>query len=162
MLYIDEFQNYTTDSMAIILAEARKYRLALIMAHQYITQLVKGQDTSIRDAVFGNVGSMIIFRIGVEDAEIIAKQFAPVFNQQDLINIEKRNAYVRLLIDGTASRPFNMESMPWTFGDEKIVTAVSEYSRLKYGRPKDEVEKEIIRRSKIGALGKAAVDNEVE
>ncbi len=162
MLYIDEFQNYTTDSMAIILAEARKYRLALIMAHQYITQLVKGQDTSIRDAVFGNVGSMIIFRIGVEDAEVIAKQFAPVFNQQDLINIEKRNAYVRLLIDGTVSRPFNMESMPWTFGDEKIVTAIRELSRLKYGRPKNGVEAEIIRRSKIGALSKAALHNNAE
>jgi hypothetical protein len=153
-LYIDEFQNYTTDSISTILAEARKYRLGLIMAHQYIGQLAKGQDTSIRDAVFGNVGTMAVFRIGAEDAEFLAKQYAPVFNEYDLINIEKRNAYVKLLIDGTASRPFNMQTVDWTLGNEAVTEAVIAASRQTYGRPKAEVEAEIVRRSRIGELGK--------
>ncbi|MDD5289679.1 MAG: type IV secretion system DNA-binding domain-containing protein [Patescibacteria group bacterium] len=160
LLYIDEFQNYTTDSMSTILAEARKYRLGLIMAHQYIGQLVKGQDTSIRDAVFGNVGTLAVFRIGAEDAEFLAKQYAPVFNEYDLINIEKFNAYVRLLIDNQASRPFNMATLPPSFGNPQTATSIINNSRQTYGHSKAEVEAEIVRRSKIGELGKEMEEEE--
>jgi hypothetical protein len=95
-LYIDEFQNFTTDSIATILSEARKYRLNLTMAHQFIAQL----DEKIRDAVFGNVGSELVMRVGVQDAEFLVKQFEPVFNQNDLINIDNLNAYAKILISG--------------------------------------------------------------
>src|SRR5437762_13095385 len=94
-LYIDEFQNFITDSIATILSEARKYKLNLVMAHQYLGQLKQNQDTKILDAVLGNVGTMVCFRIGVEDAETMAKQFSPVFNEYDLINIDRRRAYLR-------------------------------------------------------------------
>ena len=92
-LYIDEFQNFTTDSIATILSEARKYRLNLTMAHQFIAQLTD----KIKDAVFGNVGSMLVFRVGVQDAEFLVKQFEPVFNQNDLMNIDNLNAYAKIL-----------------------------------------------------------------
>ncbi len=149
-LYIDEFQNYVTDSIATILAEARKYKLNLIMAHQYIGQLVNNNDTSIRDAVFGNAGTMIAFRVGVEDAETMAKQFAPVFAEYDVINIEKYNAYVRLLIDNTAARPFNMETYPPVEGNLIIAKKIKKLSRFKYGRPRSEVTAEILENSKLG------------
>ena len=102
-LYIDEFQNFTTDSIATILSEARKYRLNLTMAHQFIAQL----DEKISDAVFGNVGSELVMRVGVQDAEFLVKQFEPVFNQNDLINIDNLNAYAKILINGQTSKPFN-------------------------------------------------------
>lgn len=111
-LYIDEFQNFITDSIATILSEARKYRLDLIIAHQYIGQLVQNNDTKIRDAVLGNVGTTISFKVGVEDTEILTKEFAPVFNEYDLLNVEKYNAYIKLLIDNQASRAFNMQTIP--------------------------------------------------
>ncbi|MBI5404776.1 MAG: type IV secretion system DNA-binding domain-containing protein [Candidatus Kerfeldbacteria bacterium] len=150
-LYIDEFQNFITDSIATILSEARKYRLNLTMAHQYMGQLSQGQDTKIRDAVLGNVGTMIAFRIGVEDADILAKQFAPVFNAFDLVNIDRYQAYVRLLIDNTASKPFNMSTFPPTPGDETVAEEVRRLSRLTYGRDRSVVEAEILERSKLGA-----------
>ncbi len=149
-LYIDEFQNYVTDSIATILAEARKYRLNLTMAHQYIAQLTKNQNTAVRDAVFGNVGTICPFRIGVEDAEFLVKQFSPVFNEFDLINIEKFNAYIRLMIDNQAARPFNMAALPPAKDNPDFFKKISEYSRLKYGRPREEVEADIMRRSKLG------------
>ncbi len=161
-LYIDEFQNFVTDSIATILAEARKYRLNLIMAHQYIGQLVKEKDTSIKDAVFGNAGSIVSFRIGVDDAEFMAKQFAPVFGEFDLINIEKFNAYIRLLINNTAARPFNMHTYPPTKGNPAIAEAIIELSRLKYGRPREEVFAEILERSKLGEVMKEASGEEYE
>ncbi len=149
-LYIDEFQNYVTDSIATILSEARKYKLNLTMAHQYIGQLVNNNDTSIRDAVFGNAGTMVAFRVGVEDAEVMAKQFAPVFGEYDVMNIEKYNAYIRLLIDNTAARPFSMETYPPIEGDKGMATKIKELSRLKYGRPRAEVVAEIVEHSKLG------------
>jgi hypothetical protein len=149
-LYIDEFQNFITDSIATILSEARKYRLCLTMAHQYIGQLVTGNDTRIRDAVFGNVGTIISFRIGVDDAETIAKEFAPVFNEYDVINIEKFTAYCKLLIDNTAAKPFNMQCLPLTPGDPEIAKAIKQLSRLKYGRDKAIVEAEILERTRLG------------
>lgn len=151
-LYIDEFQNYTTDSIAVILSEARKYLLNLTLAHQYIGQLVMKNDTKIRDAVFGNAGTLIAFRVGVEDAETLAKEFAPVFNESDVINVEKFTANVKLLIDNTASRPFNMRTLPPQKGDVSLVPKLMELSRLKYGRDRTLVEAEILERSQLGKL----------
>jgi hypothetical protein len=150
-LYIDEFQNFTTDSICSILSEARKYSLNLIIAHQYLGQLVKGQDTSIKDAVFGNVGSWLLFKIGSEDAQVMEKEFAPVFNQYDLINIDKYTAYVKLLIDNTASRPFSMGT-PWPLpGVERqdMVGKIKALSRLKFGQDRSIIEAEIRRRVRI-------------
>ncbi|MEJ0021189.1 MAG: type IV secretion system DNA-binding domain-containing protein [Candidatus Doudnabacteria bacterium] len=167
-LYVDEFQNFVTDSFATILSEARKYRLNLIMAHQFISQLAvekegsSALDSSMKNAVFGNTGTMICFRIGVEDAEIMAKEFAPVFNEFDVINIDRYNAYVKLMIHGTASRPFNMETYPKPPGADLTVAAViRNLSRLKFGRARSEIEAEILERTKLGsplAAGPAVVE----
>ncbi|MEI6597048.1 MAG: type IV secretory system conjugative DNA transfer family protein [bacterium] len=149
-LYIDEFQNFTTDSVNSILSEARKYNLNLIIAHQYLGQLVKGQDTSIKNAVFGNVGTWMLFKIGSEDAEIMAKEFAPVFNQYDLINIEKYTSYVKLLVDNTATRPFSM-STTWPLPGikrEDVANKIKSLSRLKYGQDRNIIEAEIMNRAK--------------
>ncbi|MGC9048804.1 MAG: type IV secretory system conjugative DNA transfer family protein [Patescibacteria group bacterium] len=153
-LYIDEFQNFITESITTILSEARKYRLCLNLAHQYLGQLLIGNDPKYRDAVLGTVGTMIIFKIGVEDAQFLAKEFAPVFNEYDLINIEKFNAYVKLLVDNQATRPFNMQTLPKVPGippaNPEIAQQIKELSRMKYGRPKEIVEMEILERSKLG------------
>jgi hypothetical protein len=149
-LYIDEFQNFTTDSICSILSEARKYSLNLIIAHQYLGQLVKNNDTSIKDAVFGNVGTWLLFKVGSEDAEKMEKEFSPVFNQFDLINIEKFTAYVKLLIDNTTSRPFSMQS-PWPLmgvRNEDVGRKIKTLSRLKYGQDRNVIEAEIRRRTK--------------
>ncbi|MCI0542726.1 type IV secretion system DNA-binding domain-containing protein, partial [bacterium] len=139
-LYIDEFQNITTDSIATILSEARKYRLALNIAHQFIAQL----EEKIRDSVFGNVGSMAVFRVGSEDAEFLEKQFQPVFSASDIIKVENRNAYVKLLINGQPSKPFSMETLAPEKGSREIAERVKELSYLKYGRAREEVEAEIM------------------
>lgn len=149
-LYIDEFQNFITDSIATILSEARKYKLDLTMAHQYMGQLVKNNDTAIRDAVLGNVGTMITFRIGVEDAEILAKQYDPVFGEYDLINIDKFRAHIKLLIDNTVSRPFNIHAHGPTYGNPEVAKKLKQLSRLKYGRPRAEVESDILEQTKLG------------
>lgn len=151
-LYIDEFQNFVTDSIATILSEARKYRLDLTMAHQYISQLVReNNDTRIRDAVFGNAGTMIAFRAGVEDAETLAKEFEPVFNEYDVINVEMYTANIKLLIDNTASKPFNMMTYPPQPGDPRMAEQVVQLSRTKYGRERQSVEAEIMERSRLGS-----------
>jgi len=158
-LYIDEFQNFITDSISTILAEARKYKLNLIMAHQYISQLVQNNDSRVRDAVFGNVGNIISFRIGVDDSETIAKQLGPTVTEYDVLNVEKFNAYVRLLIDNTAADAFNMHAFPLPDdSDLAVVPAIKEYSRVKHGRDKTVVMQEIVDRSKIGQLGKVIAD----
>ncbi len=148
-LYIDEFQNFTTDSIAIILSEARKYRLCLTIAHQYIGQLIKNNDTSIRDAVFGNVGTTVSYRIGVDDAELLAKQFAPVFNEYDVINIPKYTAYIKLLIDNANPPAFNIKIPKDPEGSVAMQKAVIELSRLKYGKPREIIEQEIRERTKM-------------
>ncbi|MDF1497846.1 MAG: type IV secretion system DNA-binding domain-containing protein [Patescibacteria group bacterium] len=142
--YIDEFQNFTTDSISTILSEARKYRLSLNIAHQFLGQLPE----EIQKSVFGNVGTMISFRIGPEDAEFMAKQFSPVFSEQDLININNFNAYVRLMIRGTISQGFNMETYPPQKTNLEISKAIKQLSMLKYGKDRAIVEKEIMERSK--------------
>ena len=138
-LYIDEFQNVTTKSIATILSEARKYRLNLTIAHQYLGQL----EEEIKKAVFGNVGSMVAFRIGSDDGEFMEKQYSPVFQAKDLLNIDNANAYVKLLVHGQTQRAFNMKTFPPSKGDPAIHDAAVELSRLKYGRPRAEVEAEI-------------------
>ncbi len=142
-LYIDEFQNFLTDSIAVILSEARKYKLNLVVAHQYINQLVKDGDTKIRDAVFGNVGTKVAFRVGPEDAEFLDKQFAPVFTQYDLINIPKQQAYIKLLVDNQNPPAFNFRPAPPQSGDRNRATIIRELSRMKYGRPKEQIEMEL-------------------
>jgi hypothetical protein len=148
-LYIDEFQNYTTDSIAIILSEARKYGLGLVIGHQFIGQLTKNQNTYIRDSVFGNAGTIIAFRIGADDAEFLEREFAPVFGAHDLLNIEKFNAYIKLLIDNTASRPFNMHTIPLPVGNQNLGAKIIQLARLKYGRDRRLVELEIKKRTRI-------------
>jgi CxxC-x17-CxxC domain-containing protein len=106
-LYVDEFQNFATSSFVTTLSEARKYRLALILGHQYIAQM----EEEVRDAVFGNVGTIVCFRVGPEDAEFLEKEFEPEFNASDLVNLPKYNCYVKLLIDGIASNSFSAETL---------------------------------------------------
>ena len=143
-LYIDEFQNFTTDSIATILSEARKYRLNLTMAHQFIAQL----DEKIRDAVFGNVGSELVMRVGVQDAEFLVKQFEPAFNQNDLINIDNLNAYAKILINGQTSKPFNLKvgTTSWGGGNKELAEKLKEYSRMKYGQDRQGIEDDIFKR----------------
>lgn len=148
-LYIDEFQNFITPSIATILSEARKYRISLIIAHQYMGQLSPKGDNEIRDAVLGNVGTMCVGRIGIEDAEILAKEFQPVFTPYDLINVEKFAYNAKLLIGGQASRPFTFSPPPPAKGNVRLAAALFQLSRLKYGRDRSIVEEEILLRSQL-------------
>lgn len=148
-LYIDEFQNYTTDSISIILSEARKYKLNLILAHQFLAQLVKNNDSKIKDAVFGNVGTIVSFKIGVDDVETIAKQMAPVVTEYDLLNMPKYSCYIKLLIDNQNPPAFNFSPILPEKGNYELAQAIKELSRLKYGRDRQIVENEIRQRSII-------------
>lgn len=142
-LYIDEFQNVTTNSISTILSEARKYKLALTVAHQFIGQL----DEKIKQSVFGNVGTTVAFRVGSEDTEVFAKLLAPVFGENDLGNLDNFNAYVNLLINGQTAAPFNIATYPPAMsGGAAVAEAIHDLSRLKYGRPREEIEEQIRRR----------------
>lgn len=150
--YVDEFQNFATDTFASILSEARKYRLNLIMAHQYIAQLSEGaggvaigqKDSKIKDAVFGNVGTMMSFKVGAEDAEYLEKEYAPSLSQQDILGIANYKAYVKLNINNTTSRPFSIETLyDPNLKNEKVAEIIHKYSRMKYGRKKEFVDAEI-------------------
>lgn len=146
-LYLDEFQNFTTDSIATILSEARKYRLNLNLTHQFIKQL----DDPIREAVFGNVGTIVSYRVGVDDAEFLAKQFEPVFTDYDVVNLERFTAIIRLLVNNTPQRPFSLAiAPPPAGGDGQTKEAVRALSRERYGRPRDAVQAEILQRFTIG------------
>ncbi len=157
-LYIDEFQNYVTESIEVILSEARKYRLGLNIAHQYLAQIDDGggggksKGVNLKDAVFGNVGTMMCYKIGAQDAEPMAKEMAPVFSDQDLVNIDKYKAVMKLSIDTQPSRPFSIIPLnPYTEeGDKEAAEAYKQLSRLKYGRDREFVDREILRR--IGAI----------
>lgn len=146
-LYVDEFQNFATDTFCSILSEARKYRLSLIMAHQYINQLVVKGDTQIRDAVFGNVGTLQSFKVGAEDAEYLAKEYAPVLSEQDVIGISNYKAYIKLNIKNATSRPFSLHTL-WdtSKANKKVRDIIKKYSRMKYGRKRLFVEQEIAAR----------------
>ncbi len=141
-LYIDEFQNFTTDSIAVILSEARKYRLNLTIAHQFINQL----DEKIRDAVFGNVGTIISFRVGPGDAEFLVKNFEPVFTVNDLVNIDNFNAYIKPLVNGEVVKPFNIKTLMAEKFDSEKAKKLKEFSKITYGRDRKEVEMEIYQR----------------
>ncbi|QQR54941.1 type IV secretion system DNA-binding domain-containing protein [Candidatus Peregrinibacteria bacterium] len=160
-LYVDEFQNFATDTFCSILSEARKYKLVLIMAHQYIGQLTvtKGGSTStqIRDAVFGNVGTMQSFKVGADDAEYLSKEYAPVLTEQDVIGIANYKAYMKMNLNNTASRPFSLETVfDESQKNEKVRQVIKEYSRMKYGRKRSFVEQEIAARIGVNVeeLGK--------
>ncbi|MDD2657515.1 MAG: TraM recognition domain-containing protein [Candidatus Pacebacteria bacterium] len=135
-LYIDEFQNVTTDSIPGILSEARKYKLSLTVAHQFLSQI----EEKTRDAVFGNVGNMAVFRVGEEDAEFFAKQFAPVFESLDFVNIENRNAYMKILVGGVPQKPFDMETPGLPALNQAQVDDLIHLSSLTYGRDRATVE----------------------
>ncbi len=141
-LYVDEMHSFVSLSFADVLAEARKYKLSLFLAHQYIDQVHE----KIRSAIFGNVGTLISFRIGAADAEYLAKEFHPVFNQDDLVNLPQYSMYLKLMIDGTTSKPFSAT----TFAPKTMATSfkneVIELSHKKYGRSREMVEKAIFER----------------
>ncbi|MEK7077906.1 MAG: type IV secretion system DNA-binding domain-containing protein, partial [Patescibacteria group bacterium] len=147
-LYVDEFQNFATESFANILSEARKYRLALILANQYVAQLIQSvggsRSTAVRDAIFGNVGTIISFRVGAEDAEFLEKEFAPEFTAVDVVNLAKYNVYLKLMIDGVASRAFSATTLPpYPRPEASYRENIIKHSRDTYGTPREEVEAEI-------------------
>jgi len=141
-LHIDEFQNVSTPAIASILSEARKYKLGLTVAHQFIAQL----DPVIKDAVFGNVGSMAAFRVGNDDAKALESQFAPVFTSSDIMNTPNYNAVMRILADGTPTQAFSVATMPPPASSRDKVVELMEQSYATYGRPRAEVEAEISQR----------------
>lgn len=144
-LYLDEFQNVTTNSIAQILSEARKYRLCLTIAHQFIGQLKE----EISKAVFGNVGSMVALRVGPEDGEFLEKQFSPIFMASDLVNVDNYKGFARVLISGELSKPFNVNFNPPTRGNQEAANYLKELSRLKYGRDANIVNREIMERARF-------------
>jgi len=147
-LYVDELQNFATESFADILSEARKYRLNLILGHQYIAQLTTTESTKVRDAIFGNVGSMICFRIGAADAYFLLKEFEPHFTEEDLVNLDRFDIYLKLMIDGIASRPFSATTLPpMSEGKQNLKNKEKaiKVSRERYANPKKEVEEKIVR-----------------
>lgn len=155
-LYVDEFQNFATDSFADILSEARKYRLNLIMAHQFIEQLPE----AVSAAVFGNVGTLINFRVGAADADVLVKEFSPVFTEEDLVNLPAFSIYLKLMIDGVSSDPFSANTLPPLFEEyrtgnkEKVIKV----SRERYANPRDVVEDKINRWSGMDMVEKKVID----
>jgi len=143
-LYIDEFQNITTDSIATILSEARKYKLSLNIAHQFIAQLQE----NIRDAVFGNVGSIVAHRVGAEDAEYLEKQFSPEFTAKDIMNIDNLNSIVKMLVDGKPAKAFNMKDAQPPVGNGDIVEKLKQLSFLEYGGDRKTIEANILSKYK--------------
>ena len=141
-LHMDEFQNISTNSISAILSEARKYKLGLTVAHQFIAQL----DEDIKDAVFGNVGSMAVFRTGPEDAQFLEHQFSPTFTSSDLMNVPNRIAYMKVLANGTPTKPFSAATMAPKEPDLERVQRMIEMSYKKYGTPREEVEADIAKR----------------
>jgi hypothetical protein len=140
-LYVDEFQNFATESFATILSEARKYRLSLTIANQYLAQM----DETTAEAVFGNVGSLLVFQVGASDAETLANQLGGGVMPQDLLALPQFTAYVRLLIDGMPSRPFSMETIPPPAARALYARSavIRRASRHRYAQPADQVEAEI-------------------
>jgi len=148
-LYVDEFQNFATESFANILSEARKYRLNITLGHQYITQM----EEEVRDAVFGNVGTLAVFRVGAEDAEFLEREFSPQFIAEDLVNLPKYNVYLKLMINGISGQPFSAETLPPPLAlensnREKIIRA----SRERYGVKRKIVDEKISRWSGFGPV----------
>ncbi|MEO5927520.1 MAG: type IV secretion system DNA-binding domain-containing protein [Patescibacteria group bacterium] len=151
-LYVDEFQNFANQSFANILSEARKYRLNLIVAHQYIKQL----EEEVADAVFGNVGTLLIMRVGAEDASFLETEFMPTFTPEDLVNLPKYQLYLKLMVDGVSTQPFSATTLPSissrTGSEEKVVAV----SRERYAEHRSVMEEKILRWSGMEAVGAAA------
>lgn len=144
-LYVDEFQNFSTDSFATIMSEARKYHLNLVVANQFTTQLTE----EIRDAVFGNMGTIVSFRVGQNDVEALTRYFQPLFDADDLLRVPNRNTIVRTLIGGVPTQPFSMATIaPLGSPNRELGTALKQLSAAKHGRPRQVVEKEIFDRMK--------------
>lgn len=149
-LYVDEFQNFATPDFAVILSEARKYHLALTVANQFIGQM----EEEVKNAVFGNVGTLMAFRLGVTDASYVQREFQPVFTEADLINIERFHAYMKTIVGNEPAPPFSVDLTKdikkiKAEANEKIAQAVVQLSRLKFGRPKELVEAEIAQRARL-------------
>lgn len=145
-LYVDEFQNFATESFAGILSEARKYRLSLIVAHQYVAQL----DEKVADAIFGNVGTIVSFRVGAGDAETLVKEFSPYFTEEDFVNLPKFFIYLKLMIDGVASNPFSSKTLPPLSKHEGHSEKIIRVTRERYARTREIVEDKINRWSGHG------------
>lgn len=157
-LYVDEFQNFSTDSFANILSEARKYRLNLIMAHQYIEQL----NETVRAAVLGNVGTLITFRVGGDDAALLETEFTPQFTPEDIVNLPAFHIYLRLMIDGVASEPFSATTLPPIEGKTDNREKMIELSRERYGRSRGEVEEGIRTWSSMTTAGAEDVSDDAD
>ncbi len=155
-LYVDEFQNFATPSFANILSEARKYHLSLIMAHQYITQL----DEIVADAVFGNVGTLVTFRVGAADAEILAKEFAPIFIEEDIVNLAKYQVMLKLMIDGVASQPFSSMTLSPIAHATDSTERVVRVSRERYAMRREHIEEKIMRWSGMEGGGEEGDDDD--
>lgn len=151
-LYVDEFQNFATDSFSVILSEARKYGLNLTVANQYTSQMTE----SVRDAVFGNVGTTISFRVSADDAPVLAKQFEPIFEAQDLLNLNNRHFVISMIINGEKVPAFSATTLSIPKPPHDITPQIIEYSREHYSRPRAEVEKDIS--ANIGAADKFKQD----
>jgi Type IV secretion-system coupling protein DNA-binding domain len=149
-LYVDEMHSFISLSFADILAEARKYKLSLFLAHQYIEQIHE----KIRFAIFGNVGTMIIFRVGAEDAGQLVQEVQPVFSEEDLINLPRYSMYLKLMIDGATSKPFSAMTNPLPASGYSYKDVVIARSREQYGRLRKDVEQEIQNRYKKTTGGK--------
>jgi hypothetical protein len=165
-MYVDEFQNFATESFASILSEARKYRLNVIVAHQYIGQLERDKNTVVRDAIFGNVGSMICFRVGADDAEFLEKEFDPTFLLNDLVNLPKFHIILKLMINGVASTPFSATTLPPIGEPTDNEAKVINVSRERYANSRSVVEEKIHKwmgaefHSEAAEVESAAVDQE--
>ncbi len=140
-LYVDEFHSFITISFADVLSESRKYGLNLVLAHQYMSQL----DEKVRDAIFGNVGSIISFRVGAEDAKYLAREFSP-FKEEDFTNLPNYNIYLRLMIDGVTSQPFSATTLPLESHIISNSADIIDESRQRYGKPRQSVEQAILSR----------------
>jgi hypothetical protein len=149
-LYVDEFQNFATPDFAQILSEARKYRLNLAVANQFIGQV----EEEVKNAVFGNVGTIMCFRVGVTDANYLAHEFTPVFGEDDLLNIERYHVYTKTIVNNEPVPPFSMDltkdiSSEAAKGNPRVAEIIKEMSRLKYGKDVRLVEAEITRRARL-------------
>ena len=138
-LYVDEFQNFATNAFANILSEARKYKLCLTVAHQYMKQLPE----EVRATIFGNVGSIVSFRVGGEDAAILEKEFKPRINAEDLMNLDMRDIYLKMTIDGQTAFPFSAKTIDLPKANDATYSEVISSSRQNWGKPKEEIEREI-------------------
>jgi hypothetical protein len=149
-LYVDEFQNFATPDFAVILSEARKYHLNLTVANQFVGQM----EEEVKQAVFGNVGTLVSFRVGVADANFLQHEFTPTFNETDLTNVERFHAFVKTIVRNEPVSPFSMDMTKDMAAEEaaknpKMATLIRELSRLKYGQDRDLLEEEIGRRAKL-------------